>query len=200
MDSTHNMSAFECYKEYLALKNHFTKPSYDYFKYHGKSRVSQSSFESRNDKLYFMKVAKHPDPIKYILSNLVENDKTWIKEIAYSPAAEKVYTDWLKRQQSLLYNFKEELNHLKPDFDSNFKVESHSHPYVLSLFLRKELSIETLAILASITNCIPYWRKKLEYDPVAEEVINKIVKYRPFLNYDKDKVKEIVLDKFGDMA
>ena len=50
--------------------------------------------------------------IKYILSNLVENDKLWIKDIAYSAEAEKVYADWSKRQQSLMYIFKDnEVSH-----------------------------------------------------------------------------------------
>ena len=36
------------------------------------------------------------------------------------------------------------------------------------------------------------------HDPTAEEVITKIVKYRPFLNYDREKVKKILVDKFGN--
>ena len=191
------MSAFECYKEYVALKNHFTKPSYNYHKYNGKSKLSFDSFNTRKDKLYFMKVAKHADPRNYILSNLVENPKIWIKEIAFSPEAGKVYTDWSKRQQSLMYLFKEELSKLDENFDSNFKAEDRTHPYVLKLFIRKEISLETLVILVDLVRCASYWSKKFEYDPTVEEVLNKIMKYRPFLEYDKEKAKKIVLDKFG---
>ena len=191
------MSAFECYKEYVALKNHFTKSTYDYHKYNGKSRLNIKSFESRNDKLYFMKVAKHPDPRNYILSNLVENPKLWIKEIAYSPSSEEIYRGWSKRQQSLMYLFKEELSKLKEDFDSNFKVIDHTHPYVIKLYLRKEISLETLVLLVDLVKCSAYWSKRFEYDPTVEEVLNKIMKYRPFLEYDREKVKNIVLDKFS---
>lgn len=191
------MSAFEVYKEYVALKNHFTKPSYDYHKYNGKSRLSFESFDTRKDKLYFMKVAKHPDPRNYVLSNLVENPKIWIKEIAFSVSSEEVYRDWSKRQQSLLYLFKEELSKLKEDFDSNFKVIDHTHPYVLKLLLRKEISLETLVILVDLVRCASYWSKRFEYDPTVEEILNKIMKYRPFMMYDREKVKNIVLDKFG---
>ena len=127
------MSAFECYKEYVALKNHFTKLSYNYHKYNGKSKLSFESFDTRKDKLYFMKVAKHSNPRNYILSNLVENPKIWIKEIAFSLSAEEVYTNWSKRQQSLMYLFKEELSKLKDDFDSNIKSEDQTHPYVIKL-------------------------------------------------------------------
>ena len=191
------MSAFECYKEYVALKNHFTKPSYNYHKYNGKMKLNVSSFDARKDKLYFMKVAKHPDPRNYILSNLVQNPKIWIKEIAFSVSAEEVYKDWSKRQQSLVYLFKEELSKLNDDFDSNFKAEDHTHPYVLKLFIRKEISLETLVILVDLVKCASYWSKKFMYDPTIDEILIKINKYRPFLEYDKEKAKSIVLDKFG---
>ena len=190
------MSAFECYKEYVALKNHFTKPSYDYHKYNGKSRLNLKSFESRNDKLFFQKVAKHTDPKNYILANLLDNPNLWIKDIAYSESSSKIYQDWAKRQQSLMYIFKEELSSLKEDFDSNFKVEDHTHPYVIKLYLRKDISLETLVLLVDLVKCSAYWSKRFEYDPTVEDVMNKIMKYRPFITYDREKVKNIVLDKF----
>ena len=39
------MTGFEVYKTYLALKQHFTKQEYDYFKYNGKVRANENSFE-----------------------------------------------------------------------------------------------------------------------------------------------------------
>jgi hypothetical protein len=191
------MSAFEVYKEYVALKNHFTKPSYNYHKYNGKSKLSFESFDSRKDKLYFMKVAKHPDARNYILSNLVENPKIWIKEIAFSLLSEQVYKNWSKRQQSLVYLFKEELSKLNDDFDSNFKAENQTHPYVVKLFIRKEISLETLVLLVDLVKCVAYWSKKFEYDPTIDEILNTISKYRPFIEYDREKIKNIVLDKFS---
>lgn len=190
------MSAFECYKEYVALKNHFTQPSYDYHKYNGKSRASPATFEARKDKLYFQKLAKLPDPSNYILANLVENPKIWIKEIIFSLSAQQIYKDWAKRQQSLMYMFKEEIAKLNDDFDSNFKVVDQTHPYAIKLFLRKEISLETLILLVDVAKCYSYWSKRLQYDPSVEDVLTKITKYQPFMQYDREKVKNIVLDKF----
>jgi len=65
------MSAFECYKEYVALKNHFTQKSYDYVKYNGKTSVKADSFNSRKDKIFFEKLAKHKDPKGFLIANLV---------------------------------------------------------------------------------------------------------------------------------
>ena len=45
---------YECYKEYLAIKRHFTSPSYDYFKYEGRIRTSKVTFSKRKDNFLFM--------------------------------------------------------------------------------------------------------------------------------------------------
>ena len=49
---------FEVYKEYLAIKNHFTTKSYDYGKYGGKVNVKLESFTKRNDRHFFHKLSK----------------------------------------------------------------------------------------------------------------------------------------------
>ena len=198
MDTTHNMSAFECYKQYNALKLHFTKPDYDYFKYNGKARANATTFEAHKDKLFFMKIAKHENPVSYIVSNLIENNKLWVRDLAYNKEAEERYKDWQKRTQSLTYVFTQDLSKLKEDFDSNFKSKDNKHPYVIRLYLQKQISLETLVMLVDLVKCVKYWSKKHEYDPVIEELLMKIQKYRPFLQYDKEKVKKIVLDKFSN--
>lgn len=191
------MSAFECYKEYLALKNHFTKPSYDYFKYNGKSNAKVDSFNTRKDRLWFQKLAKHPDVHNFLVANFVKNEKAWIKELAYSEDAEKTYKDWLKRNQSLSYEFKKELNHLSSNFNDNFLIDKVSpHPLLLRRYLGDYVSLETVCILLDLSKAKSYWDKKMEYDPVYQDVKQKIEKYTPFLKYDKDKIKKIALDFF----
>ena len=190
------MSAFECYQHYIALKNHFTQPSYDYFKYQGKTKASFSKFETRKDKLFFQKVAKHPEPISFMLSNLLENNKAWIRDIAYSEEASKIYQDHQKRLQALSYNFKNDINKLNEDFHSNF-ITTGQLPKVVKLHMQGEISIETLAILAELTKTIPLWDSKLEYDPTWEPLSIKLKKYTPFIQYDKKKYRKIILDKFA---
>ena len=49
------MQPFEAYTLFLAIKNHFVKADYDYFKYNGKVSASFNSFLARKDKYYFSK-------------------------------------------------------------------------------------------------------------------------------------------------
>ena len=190
------MSALECYKQYLALKNHFTKPSYDYFKYNGKVRVNAESFEARKDKLFFQKLSKHPDVTNFLVANLSENEKAWIKDLAYSENAEKTYKDWLKRQQSLTYLFKSELGKLLPDFNENFICKNNEHPYLLKLYFGKQISLETLCLLLEFSGAKRHWDSKMQYDLVWDNFRSKLEKYTPFIQCDKEKLKKIVLDYF----
>jgi len=190
------MSAFECYKEYLALKNHFSKPDYDYFKYNGKVKSNSVSFEKRADKFFFQKLAKHPDVHNFLVANFSVDEKMWIRNLAYNESAEKTYKSWLKRQQSLTYVFKQELDKLDKDFNSNFVCKNNEHPLLLRKFLGNEVSLETLCLLLELTGAKTHWNSKMQYDFVYETVKTKIEKYTPFIKVDKEKLKNIVLDYF----
>ena len=118
--------------------------------------------------------------------------------MAYSEDAEKVYKTWLKRQQSLSYVFKQELGKLDSDFNRNFLCKSNEHPMLLKKFLGKEISLETMCLLFEFSGAKKYWDAKMQYDLVYDSVKTKIEKYSPFIKCDKDKLKKIVLDYFGE--
>lgn len=191
------MSAFECYKEYVALKNHFSKQSFDYFKYNGKVRANPQSFEKRKDKVFFQKLAKHSDLHNFLLANFSIDSKTWIKDLAYNKDAENNYKNWLKRQQSLSYLLKEDLSKLDENFDNNFVITDNSHPILFKKYLANEIGLETFCLLLEVTGAIKHWDEKLKYDIIWEEHRNKILKYTPFINYDRNKFKKIVLEYFS---
>ncbi len=84
---TTSMTAFDCYKTYLAIKQHFTQPTYDYFRYHGATKGSVVSFNKRKDKYFFEKMSrqKTDSEIKeYFVANFVypsNPQSVWIGEI-----------------------------------------------------------------------------------------------------------------------
>jgi hypothetical protein len=190
------MSAFDVYKEYVALKNHFNKSEYDYFKYNGKSRTKVDTFNKRKDRIFFEKLAKNPNFHEFLVANFSNNPNSWIRDLAYSPEADTIYKNWLKKQQSLTYAFKNDLSKLNTDFDSNLLCKN-GHPTLLKLYLGSEISLETLCILLNITKARKYWNKSMEFDPIWEEISLKVEKYTPFIKYDKEKFVKILLDKFS---
>lgn len=190
------MTPYECYVDYLALKRHFTTNSYDYFKYNGKVRVKIDAFEKRKDKFFFEKLSKHRDPHGVILANILKSKDIWIKELV-SDKAQENYNLWIKKTQSITRHVESELWLLDDNFDSNFKVVSGNHPPLLKLFLSDKLSLESLIILTTISGCIPHWCKNMKGDFIWDDVNKKIIKTKPFIHYDVEKIKKICLDRFS---
>jgi hypothetical protein len=192
------VTPFETYQHYLSLKNHFTNPKYDFFKYGAKTRASISSFNKRKDKYWFEKTSrKYSDKevVDFLVSNFVAADNPqnlWIGEIINS--GERTYTDWMRRQQSLTYLFKEQSNELFLETELEDALNcSKGHPPVLKKFLSGQLSLETLTIYEKIFHFSKDFDKKL-LDPVWETVSLKIKKYMPFINIDVFHYKKILRD------
>ena len=194
------VTPYETYQTYLSMKSHFTNPKYDFFKYGGKSRATVSSFNKRKDKYWFEKTSrKYSDQeiLDFLLSNFITANNPqnlWIGEIINS--GERNYSEWMKRQQSLTYLFKEQLEELLSEkkLDEVFDC-SKGHPPILKKYLGGDLSLETLIILEKIFSFVKKFDKTIK-DPVWETVSLKVKKYIPFINinmvYYKKILREIV--------
>ena len=190
------VTPFETYQSYLSMKSHFTNPKYDFFKYGGKSRATMSSFNKRKDKYWFEKTSRKfsdQEVVNFLLSNFVSTDNPqnlWIGEIINS--GERTYADWTRRQQSLTYLFKEQLNELlsNKSLDEVFNC-SKGHPLILKKYLGGEVSLETLVILERVFSYVTNFDVKLR-DPVWESVSLKIKKYIPFLNINVFQYKKLL--------
>jgi len=190
------MTPFDAYKQYLALKNHFSKEKYDYHKYAGKSRASVATFNKRKDKYWFEKLSrqKSDEEIKnFFIANFVAADdpnSLWIGSVIRS--GDTYYQEWNKRQQSLQYIFTQESEELF----SEYKVDdvfdcTKGHPIILKKFLSGKISMETLVIYDRIFLFGSNFDKKL-LDPIWESVSMKLKKYSPFLNIDIFKYRKIL--------
>lgn len=186
--------AYNIYVYYLALKRHFTS-NYDFFKYNGKVKANAQSFENRKDKFFFYKLSKKSEAKDYILANMIVDPSMWIGDMLEEKAQQN-YISWAKRIQSLTYNFKRELNELNENFDSNIVVNDGQHPLLLTLYMQEKISPETLVILDDLTKCFVYWDKKIQEKMITPHINTFVSNYRPFLEYDKDKMRRIVVDKF----
>lgn len=183
---------FEAYKIYLAITRHFNSDQYDFFKYHGKVRCSEESFDRRHDRYYFERLAKKPDVVGYLVANIVERNPKWIGDF-FGDAGEQSYLDQQKRIQSLSYLFTEELK--KVNFsEEDIKVKEGQHPKLLVDFLQKTLSIETLIILDDIIGFSSVWNKKIIDTIVWPNILKKMRSYQPFFSYDKQKVRKLLID------
>jgi hypothetical protein len=190
------MSPFETYQHYLSLKSHFTNPKYDFFKYGAKTRASVTSFNKRKDKYWFEKTSrKYSDKeiVDFLVANFISTDNPqnlWIGEIINS--GERAYSEWMKRQQSLTYLFKEQSEEMLSEYNLNELFDcSKQHAPILKKFLSGKICIETLVVYDKIFQFSKKFDKKL-LDPVWETVSLKVLKYNPFLNINIFKYKQIL--------
>lgn len=191
------MDAFEAYKLYVALKNHFTSKTYDYFKYGGRTRASRTTFEKRTDKYFFHKLSKRKDPLEFLVSNFVYNGDVWIGDIVQNAESEKFYKQFLKTKESLSYIFINDCDKLDTVFDNNILVKDGQHPALLRMVLRNEITVETLIILEDLLSFMRYWNRNITDNIVWPQLYLKCKKYKQFMEYDREKMKKIVLDKFS---
>lgn len=194
------MTPFECYKLFLAIKMHFTNAKYDAFKYNFKVSANLDAFNRRRDKYHFGKLARHKDPTGYLVSQYVAGNFTgWIGDL-FTEEAERVYTQYLARRQSITYNFQSELERIEEGFISRFKVKDGQHPDALVQFRRGAISVETFTILNNHLNFFEIWDNKIDDTIIWPGIRDRCLKYKPFLHYDKAKIKCILHDHLASVS
>lgn len=195
---------FNAYKTYVALKNHFTSDSYDYFKYNGKVRVKAESFLKRKDKFFFEKIENKykEDLVDFFVSNLVTDQSSWVGTMV-GDKAERIFSEWKKKKQSLKYSFKEDMitirdymNNNDVAFDNIFACVDEQHPIILKLLMAEEMSIESFIILDRVLNFIRYIDKFLLDDYIWIEYNKKVRKYSPFISIDKKECHMVLKNIF----
>jgi len=196
------MTDFECFSVYLALKNHFTKKSYDYFKYNGRVTAKKESFLKRKDRFYFEKLSRaktSQEIIEYFVANFIEasdSSKVWVGDLKTTGKIN--YDNFLKRKQALEYIFTEQLKNLTEDQHLLDVIVSdkNKHPLVLKKYLKKEICIETMIILDDLL----HFGKSINEDDIIWKGIKQLMdKYRPFFQYNKQTyviiIKKMCLTK-----
>jgi hypothetical protein len=191
------MTAFDVFVTYLAVKNHFTKPSYDYHKYQGKVKTSLKTFYQKKERFFYEKLSRQKNDseiLNFFVANFVEcNDSQvlWIGEIVKE--GEIRYQNWISKKQKREDLFQKEISNIfdSKNFIEMFKINSNQHPQVLKEHLQGKLSLENLIILDKILNYISVFDRKLN-DPIWQSISMRLKKYSPFLNIDIFKYKKIL--------
>ena len=183
------MTGYDTFALYNSLKLHFTKDSFDFFKYGGKSRISVNAFENRKDKWHFYKISrkyiKREELISFLVANFLENDNIWAGELL-EDKCHKVYLSRQKVIQSLSYTFKNDCLSLFEGAENPNDVikTSGDYPILLKRALQKEVEIETLCILNNILKFFGMWNRKISDTIRWPDYYRKICKYAPFLKYN----------------
>jgi hypothetical protein len=196
-------TGFDAYNLYNGLRLHFTG-TYDFIKYNGKTSLSRSTFSTRKDKYQFYQLSRRYqiDELKqFYIANFIEKDIQWVGELC-TPQGEETYKKWQKRNQSLTYVFEQDIIHLFNKYSPNdiLGVVDDFYPRLLEEVMQGEVSLETLCILNDILQFLPMWDRKISDDIVWPRWRQKMVKYTPFIVFDKNKLKNVIKERYKEHA
>jgi len=189
-----HFSGYGAYIVFVTIRTHFESRTFDFFKHH-KVKATRDTYNSRNDKWFFDKVAKeyeNKDLRDFFIANRLK-DRNYITELLEDDARQN-YIEYQGRRQALTYLIKNDMEKVfKYGSHKPFDVSDGEYPYLVGLYLRGSISPETMVIL---NDFIPYINKFDKYlgqnDFIWSKISLKLRKYKPFLKYDKEKFKNIL--------
>ena len=193
----YQVTPYEVYQKYLSLKQHFNKKDYDYFKFQGKVRANESSFEKRKDKHHFIrlsKIYKDEELTKFFVSNFVKEREMWVGNVT-SPEGRSNYIAWKAKIQSLPYVFENEVEAMfdeNENFNDIFNVEDGQHPPIVRHVFGEEVSLETFIVLDSILNFSSKFNENIEETVIWPELYSMCNNYAPFVVVNKQKYVDIL--------
>lgn len=169
------------YREYVAIKAHFNRVDYDYFRYNGQLNFeTEQALAFRTDVFHFSKLAEHYDPKGLLVAHLVENPSTWIGDIVSN------IEPYVRRRaiiDSLQTKFAKDIETFDGNLDDALRPKKFMLPGLVQMYLAKRITLETATILNDLTGVTDLWRKKC--DPAVVSIIGSIClrwqKYLPFL-------------------
>ena len=110
---------------------------------------------------------------------------------------EDIYQAYQKRMQSLGYTFENDMCKLANIANLDQVLDSSDgHPDIITSYLSGDINIESVVIMNQLTGFMKRADKEITETIVWPDVSRKIRKYSPFVQYDLQKAKNIVLRVF----
>jgi hypothetical protein len=197
------LSPFDTYKLYLSVKNHFSRPTYDFFKYQGKTKASITAFEKRRDRFFFDKLSKKYEDqelVDLFVSNILI-DKTWVGDYLEEDGHD-TYIKYMRRKQSFSYTFTNELEKAfmsVSNIKCLFQTKPNEYPQIIQLHMNGVIGIDTLGVLNRFIKFSDKFNSTIgEDDVIWSKIRIKCEKVTPFLDYDETKLKTILKQKMDE--
>lgn len=183
------MDAFKAYKYYLALKLHFTTPSYNVFTHKGHVKGARDKFESRNDAKLFVGLARqYPNDkecIQFMAANFMYKNHTFL----YSDPtrARDLYQEFMKRKQSITKVFSDDLQTLL-DKNIDYTLGGSKIPDVVRLYMGGFITLETMVILDTFDGIVDWIKTNAQLSLIIGSDILLIEKSKGFIKFDPYRV------------
>ena len=188
------MDGFKAYKYFMAVKLHFTTEKYDVFESNGRVSGSRATFERRNDRGLFEKLARKFDKDYDLIQFLVANFAYGHSSVVYSGDSDEYYRVWIKRKESRTQMFTTDLNKIINHLEMNkLKAEDlystdDGMPLLLQMYIGHHITLETMVILQDFEDYLSKW------EPIImmwHDYFLTIRKANRFVKFDRNRLQSI---------
>lgn len=187
------ITPFEGAEMFFALRLHFTRSSYDYYKYGGKTTLTREQFDQRPDRFIFAKlVQKYHAPYAYrnlVIANCLEDPHLHVRALL-TPEAHDIVLAYDKVHQSLSYVVEQDSSELLSthSLEEVLSVKS-GYPLLLQRVWQKRIRLETLIVWNRIFDCLSHWNRKITDTMRWPSFYLLCQKYDVFVTLDHHKIK-----------
>lgn len=190
---------------YLAMKQHFSNPKFDFFQYNGQVNAKEKTYQERNDFWFFETVAKKlttEEVQDFLLASFVQSpdpSKVWIGDIKRT--GKDRWLAFQKQAQSLSYIVEQDLSTMAEHMETqrcslnDLFAPLGTHPPLLKLYVKGNISLETMVIMDICLGYTKLWDKTMT-DPLWESMSLKMKKYKPFLSINTNKYMKMMQETF----
>lgn len=188
------MDGFKAYKYFMSIKLHFTTEKYDVFDANGRVSGSRATFEKRNDRQLFEKLATRFSTDQEYIQFLVANFAYGNRNVVYSSESDEYYFLWKRRKESRTRQFEMDLEKIATHIEKNklpidrlYSVDT-GMPELLNLYLGGYVCIETMVILQELTDYLSEWEPLIMLWHDSFLTIRKCTR---FVKFDKIKLNQV---------
>lgn len=185
------MNPYDFYRIQLPIHLHFTS-TYDYFKYHGKTKfVSSEDFIRKREFPLFRGMANKVNTSQckdFCVAQYASDRDSFIFNSVEQ--AWQTYVEWEKKQNLLSETVR---NDLQLILSSNIILKTIRDGTLLQMAAQNKVQKETVIILDSVfARFLDSWKTKYANDPYLIKVVERLIKYRPFVTFNKEKIISVI--------
>lgn len=196
------ISGHKAFLTWKALRAHFYS-DYSYIKYNGKTRDDKTPWDVNPKRFVFEKAAnkyEFEEFKEYCIANLiVDKNFGFPPQNILSEESKTIHMRYQKRKQTFSYAFSEDIDRALQLVDTPkklFKVPKNAYPKIMLMCCNGQISLETFVVLDDFIHFSEKFDKELDKDDIVWESMSRLTKkLRPFLRYDKGKIRSILEEK-----
>lgn len=193
------MKGFLLYTCHQALMLHFGNGNYDYFKYHGKTRLTEDSFKKSPFRWQY---AKLEDKTEHVLWHMwcvfKQNDFSYVtpKALFYQSRTNEITTH---PSEYLTTTVAEDLDHLRDTYNGTtdyYNIDG-LYPAIYNDFKSGEITLETLLLIDQ--HISPVFETGASPDIITwPQVLTYMSKLSPFVHelFDRQSFLDLFTDRY----